>query len=468
MMVLVEIEERDAGTSCLMRREPTESARMNVQQAPIAITEGREQQSFARVPERWIVLTRAIWIILFVLTLAIFFASLPTYLAQLQTPCTEISCEYQQLTHSQAVILEGIGLPITSYAAFTISLAFVSILMCLVVSTLIIWHRPDDRMAFFVALMLITLGPIIEFVNVPLSSPSPWLVPNLCMSLLAQTLLVLVFLLFPSGRFVPRWTRWTFLVYLVLQIPLTLLPFAPLLQNNPESQFGWFVAIGGFVLIAAVQFYRYRRVSGPRERQQTKWVVFGLAVPIAINIIATVLVLFFPMLFERSPLYLLALNEIGFLIPLFISLSFGFAMLRSRLWDIDIIINRTLVYATLTVILALIYFGLIFALQFLFQGFFRQNNAVAIVVSTLAIAALFQPLRHRIQVIIDRRFYRHKYDAAKIVEGFSATLRNEVDLNQLREHLITVVQDTMQPSHVSLWLREPASKLPPPDRNQPR
>src|SRR5712692_4242766 len=130
---------------------------MNVRQAPEPITESREQQSFARLQVRWILLARALWITLFVLTLAIFFASLPTYLAQLQTPCTEISCEYQQLTHSQAVMLEGMGLSITSYAAFTISLAFVSILMCLVVSTLIIWRRPDDRMAFFVALMLITL-----------------------------------------------------------------------------------------------------------------------------------------------------------------------------------------------------------------------------------------------------------------------------------------------------------------------
>ena len=435
---------------------------MNVRQAPEPITESREQQSFARVPGRWILLARALWITLFVLTLAIFFASLPMYLAQLQTPCTELSCEYQQLTHSQAVMIERVGLSIASYAAFTILLAFVSIIMCLIVSTLIIWRRPDDRMAFFVALMLITLGPIIEFVNVPLSSSSPWQVPNLCMSLLAQALLVLVFLLFPSGRFVPRWTRWTFLAYLALQIPLTFLPVAPLLPNNPESQFGWFVAVGGFVLIAAVQFYRFRRVSSPRERQQTKWVVFGLAVPITISVIATALGLFFPTLAERSVLYPFVLNELGLLIPLGISLSFGFAMLRSRLWDIDIIINRTLVYGSLTIILALIYFSLIFALQFLLQGFFKQNNAVIIVVSTLAIAALFQPLRHRIQRIIDRRFYRRKYDAVKVVEAFSATLRNEVDLHQLREHLLMVVQDTMQPSHVSLWLRETASKPPSP------
>jgi len=176
--------------------------------------------------------------------------------------------------------------------------------------------------------------------------------------------------------------------------------------------------------------------------------------------------LIFPTLASSGSLYPVALNAFSTMGPLVIPLSFGFAMLRSRLWDIDVLINRTLVYGTLTVLLALMYSGLIFVLQYLLRGIISQNNDVAIVVSTLAIAALFQPLRQRIQVIIDRRFYRRKYNAAKIVEAFSDTLRNELDLSQLREQLITVVQDTMQPTHVSLWLRETAGKLPPPDRKQ--
>ncbi len=129
--------------------------------------------------------------------------------------------------------------------------------------------------------------------------------------------------------------------------------------------------------------------------------------------------------------------------------------MRSQLWEIDNIINRTLVYGTLTATLALIYVCLVILLQFLLRGMLNQNTDVAIVGSTLIIAALFQPLRQRIQQVIDRRFYRHKYDAARTLAAFSATLRNEVDLNQLREQLVGVVQETMQPAHVSLWLRNP-------------
>jgi hypothetical protein len=132
--------------------------------------------------------------------------------------------------------------------------------------------------------------------------------------------------------------------------------------------------------------------------------------------------------------------------------------LHYRLWDIDILINRTLVYGSLTAILVLIYFASVFALQSLvsiFTGHFSSGaqNPVVIVASTLGIVALFQPLRRRLQSIIDRRFFRSKYDAARTIAAFSKTLSNEVDLNQLRKNLLAVVQETMQPSHVSLWLR---------------
>jgi len=431
---------------------------MDVQHAPTEMTESRERQSSARLQGRWIVFARGIWIALVVLTLAIFFASLPVYLAQLHTPCAPTACQYQQLTHSQAETLKGMGLSPGDYAAFTVALLLVTMVVCLVVSTLIIWRRPDDRMALFVALLLVTTGPTLVTATAP--TASPWLIPDECVTFLTSALFVLVFSLFPTGRFVPHWMRWTLVVFLAVQVPFTFFPNAPFMLNTSFFQLGWLVFLVELATAAFVQLYRYRRVSSPLQRQQTKWVVFGLAVPTTVNVLVSVLALLFPVAVERNALALLAYNEVGFLLSLSFPFSFGFAMLRSRLWEIDALINRTLVYGTLTVILTAVYVGLVIGLQALLRGLISQDSSVAIVLSTLAIAALFQPLRQGIQRSIDRRFYRRKYDAAKTLAAFSTTLRQEVDLDQLREQLVAVVQETMQPTQVSLWLRptEPSRK----------
>jgi hypothetical protein len=143
------------------------------------------------------------------------------------------------------------------------------------------------------------------------------------------------------------------------------------------------------------------------------------------------------------------------LIPIFIVI----AILRSQLWDIDTLINKTLVYGSLTGVLGALYAGLIIGLENLIELFARQTSqSVVLVISTLAIAAFFTPLRQRIQALIDQRFYRRKYDAEKTLAAFSETLRNEVNLSDLRAHLIAVVNETMQPAHIALWLRTPGEQ----------
>ena len=227
--------------------------------------------------------------------------------------------------------------------------------------------------------------------------------------------------------------------------------------------------IAFYCSLALALLYRYRWVSTPVQRQQIKWVVFAATFALVdVSVVFLVLRLlpsYFPVLGVSTQLHnLVVLILVGFL-PVLFPLSIGIALLRYRLYDIDIIINRTLVYGSLTALLALLYFGLVIGLESLVRLFTGQvsQSPVIIVASTLAIAALFQPLRKRIQAIIDRRFYRSKYDAAKTVAAFSATLRQEVDLDQLREHLLAVVQETMQPAHVSLWLRPP----PPAETRKP-
>jgi hypothetical protein len=213
------------------------------------------------------------------------------------------------------------------------------------------------------------------------------------------------------------------------------------------------VVVWGSFLVA--QLYRYARVSDATQRQQTKWVVFGVAVAI----VGTLTTIFTvgaavdlpPEEVGSKMLSLLLMDAFG----LFIPLSIGIAVLRARLFDIDVVINRTLVYGSLTVILALVYFGGVAMTEVIFRGLTGQEQQpqLAIVISTLVIAALFNPLRRRNQSFIDRRFYRRKYDARKTLEEFSARLRDETDLEALNADLVGVVRETMQPAHVSLWLR---------------
>jgi hypothetical protein len=271
--------------------------------------------------------------------------------------------------------------------------------------------------------------------------------------------LVFLPLFFPDGRLLTR--RWRIVGWLAAVLALLSMLAGWLSLANPQlfgkgfSSNFWSSLSDNFNLlvlpltIAALVSLVLRFIRAKeRERQQIKWLTYGTAI-MAMLIIGGFLVINDP----NSPIVGLIFNFAIMLLPL----SIGISILRNQLYDIDRLINRTLVYGILTILLALVYFGLVFGLQALARLFTGQvsQSPIAIVVSTLTIYALFQPLRHRIQRIIDRRFYRSKYNAAKIIENFSSTLREEVDLNTLSEQLVAVVQESMQPAHVSLWLRKP-------------
>ena len=249
---------------------------------------------------------------------------------------------------------------------------------------------------------------------------------------------------------------------------LPLLSDATTLDNSLDNTL-WlgFVTLGVFS-----QVYRYWRVSGPLERQQTKWVIVGLA-----GLLGGVLVWAIgnfalpPLTDTAGPIDAIGGTSFGVLgrpaeitagvltfgLPLAFPASLVFSILRYRLWDIDVVINRALVYGVLTATLAGTYFGGVVLLQMAFRGVTGQGNAVAVVISTLAIAALFVPLRARVQSFIDRRFYRRRYDAALTLAAFADRMRDEVDVDRLTGELVDIVKGTMQPSHASLWLRASTS-----------
>jgi hypothetical protein len=203
------------------------------------------------------------------------------------------------------------------------------------------------------------------------------------------------------------------------------------------SVLNWLLIVGIVGGVASV-VVRFRRSRG-MERQQMKWFVYAAA-----------LLLLAPV---EGLLPEIVSNVLFGVVLIALPTAIGIAVLRYRLYEIDLLINRTLVYGPLTVTLVLVYLGGVISLQYAFRTLTGQESQIAIVASTLAIAALFNPLRRRVQAFVDRRFYRSKYDAAKTLEAFSAKLRNETNLDALSDDLVGAVRDTMQPAHISLWLR---------------
>src|SRR5215469_4588310 len=406
---------------------------------------------------RWLLLLRVGWVVVVVLALGLFVASIPLYDAHLHLLCTgtaDACTASGQLTPGDVQRLHELGLSLDFYATYMIVLMSLAALGYWLVAAFLFWRKSDDRLALLAALSLVTF-PMVFNPGIH-TLPSSWGSLANVLSFLGSLCLVLFFYVFPSGHFVPSFTRWVTGVALLYWGFVYFFPvssFNPFSRSQVLNVLTYLGLLGGIVI---VQIYRYRHVSSPAQRQQTRWVVYGMFMSVGGYLVLFTLALFVPSLFSTGSLASLIKLAAIYGLVLLIPFSLGLAILRSRLWDIDLLINRTLVYGTLTTILALVYVGLVIGVQALLSSIISHGSGVAIVLSTLAIAALCQPFRHRIQQVIDRRFYRRKYNEAQMLAAFSTTLRHEVELDQLREVLLAVVQETMQPAHVSLWLRPTA------------
>jgi hypothetical protein len=282
-------------------------------------------------------------------------------------------------------------------------------------------------------------------------------------------LFFLIMLLFPDGRLPsPRWrpaARFILVAWSLSILVNALGPGNPLsvpaLQQPAGQLLGQAVniaAVAGLIISALAPFLRYRR-AGYQQRQQLKWVAFTITVSVLSVLVSLGLGQLFPGVVAIG-----LMGAFGFFVGVIgIPLAVAVAILRHRLYDIDRLINRTLVYGLLTSILGLLYAGAVLILGQVFGGVTEDPPSGAVAGATLGVAALFQPARRRIQAVVDRRFNRRKYDAAKTVEAFSARLRDEIDLDALSAELLAVVNQTMQPTTAALWLR-PSAQARPRDR----
>src|ERR687898_1507382 len=373
---------------------------------------------------RWLLPARVAWVAVAITVLAIILFSIPSSFEHYQSVCTaasEVCAEraVDRATPEGVRALGDIGLSLRSYALLNVVVDKVFQLVWFALGALIFWRRSDDLMAVLVSVFLVSFGPVSvdpTAANTLASSQPAWWLPVHGVEIVGTVCSVLFFLLFPSGRFVPHWMRWLAVAFIVNDVPDVLFP--ELYSRLPPLEtVSYLVFLGGVVSMVWSQIYRFRRVSSPAQRQQTKWVLFGLTLGVA-GTFPSQLPVDLSLVGGDTPLTLLFL-KVGFALSfMLIPLSIGVAVLRSHLFDIDVVINRTLVYGSLTAMLVAIYFVAIVVLQRIFVGLTGQESTLAVVVPTLLKAALSTPRRGRIQSLIDRLFSRRKYDARKTLEAF--------------------------------------------------
>jgi hypothetical protein len=326
---------------------------------------------------RQLTLSRIVWAVLVVLILVIFFAGIPLFYAQYQTVCESLVCN---ISPQQAQTLRQFGISIKGLALANLAFALLWACTWFAIGAVLAWHKSNDWMGLLVSGMLILQGTTGVTV-VTRASSSIWQLPSTLLNDLAFVVVSLVFFLFPDGRFVPRWTRWIVVLLVIVGGLDVLFPDVGVFYS--------LLTLGSIVCLVVAQLYRYWRISNQTQRQQTRWVVYSISVMVVFNILlASPLLL--PAFSPPGSVYFLFAQPLLMLTALLFPISIGIAILRYQLWDIDIIIHRTLVYSLLTFLVVGIYVLIVGGLGTVLQV---QGNLVLSLLATGLIAVLFQPLR---------------------------------------------------------------------------
>lgn len=426
-------------------------------QTPDSVT-GTTRPADSAIGHRWLAFARAGWVVFAVVHLALSAVGLPLYFAALRTVCDAMSCPPWQLTPERVRALENWGLSADAYAAYLVALQAIYTLVFLVIAALLFWRKPSSRLALFVSLTFVMIGTLSPAARQVLFDTYPaWgLLADFLASLGWASFFLIFFYLFPDGRFVPRWTRWLAVTWYAVNVPaaLSLERFVP---DSPLNYENWHPLLGASLILGLLgsgiyaQLYRYRRVSGPAERQQTKWVIFGLAVAAA-GALALTLSGVIPAL--GLPGYPQVLHgPVGATIITFsflpVPLSISAAILRYRLWDIDIVINRALVYGVLTACVVGVYVLIVGGLGALFQA---QGNLLVALLAAGVVAVLFTPLRERLQRGVNRLMYGERDDPYEAVSRLGRRLEATLAPDAVLPAVVETVRESLRLPYAAIML----------------
>ncbi len=380
-----------------------------------------------RLRGRWLLLARAVWLATSALTVGLFIAGIPIQYTRLATACPVASCASGQLQPVSVRALQSLGLSLNFFASYAIALILIFALVYGGIAALIFWRRSDDRMALFVSLTLLIFG-LLTFSGVASalaeSQVGLWL-PVTCLIYLGSTCFILFLFLFPDGHFVPRWTRWIALAWIIQAIPGAFFPVAPLTASP------WFTAVGVAIWAIALMtviysnVYRYRHVSSAPQRQQTKWVILGIGAT-AIGLLGALIMLDILDPLPTTPgamVTTLVIDALVYGVLLLVPISIGIAMLRSHLFDVNILINRALVYSALTACVVAVYVLIVGSLNVLFQS---RGNLLVALLATGVVAVLFHPLRERLQRGVNRLMHGLRDEPYVVVSQMSQRLEAAV------------------------------------------
>jgi len=406
---------------------------------------------------KWLRVAKVVWVILALVYFGLFIAAFPVgYTANLVI-CEGDECLASSVTIEEVAALEDLGISHEFYAGF-FTAAELLFLTWAAVGVIIFLRRSDEWIGLLVSMALIALGinGLSDNVNLLTKATPEFATLYNTLSAVGASLVILLVFLFPDGRFVPRWTRYIAIPLVALALADPLLAFVlPPLENAPGTLAVIAALLAGIALGAIAQIQRYRNHSNLEQRQQSKWVIFGFLALLLVAFTWIISVELYPPSPGPGRLYF---NLLAFplllLLLLVLPITMALSVLRYRLFDIDIVIKRTAVYGALTIAILVIYFATVVVLQNVFRSLTGQGEQLAIVASTLLIAALFNPLRGRIQTTVNRRFFRGDYDAAQALNNFAESVQDEVDLERMQDALLSTVEETMQPHTVSLWLKE--------------